>query len=343
MSGFSGFGQPTGTGAGFGQPTNTSFGQATTTGFGGSSTGTGFGAPAFGQATSGRSAFGAFGGSSVTVSGFGQPSTASPFGAPVVVKPAAAPKKEVKKKPVKDDSRSKPPRLFNLFNNEEFSDVKVITDQKADRREFHLHRAVICNSSAFFKAACKSNFREGIKKEITLPEMESDVFEYIGKWLYGQSLESENLKEDATLRIYQAADFLQIPELKQEILEKLTGDLEADIEKKSTKYESINKPLELVEGICRTATVSEWTTLQRIVRLAIAKDALTSKDLIEHAKGERDGAFFLPLLVGAYQKSITGAFCKHCLPKFWSSLEDSCNCFHCNVEIEQRPDSNEEK
>ena len=47
-----------------------------------------------------------------------------------------------------------------------------------------IHKNLACRDSSFFKAACKSGFREAESKEVKLPEDEPETFDNFVQWLY---------------------------------------------------------------------------------------------------------------------------------------------------------------
>ncbi|KAK6495151.1 hypothetical protein TWF481_003179 [Arthrobotrys musiformis] len=112
--------------------------------------------------------------------------------------------------------------LSLMLESGDYSDITVFAGP--DRVPFKLHRAVICQTSDFFKAACKHSFKEGNTKEIYLREIDPSTFRWIADWQYGKK---DKYNETWTsgreeLGIFKAADFLQIKRLRSEILESLT-------------------------------------------------------------------------------------------------------------------------
>lgn len=65
-----------------------------------------------------------------------------------------------------------------------------------ERKAFHLHRDLLCDRSAYFKAAFMGNFAEASSKEIQLPEDDDTAFELLVKWLYGGTLQQPKTDEE---------------------------------------------------------------------------------------------------------------------------------------------------
>jgi len=59
-------------------------------------------------------------------------------------------------------------------------------------QDFGVHKALICHSSPYFKAAFNSGFEETKTGIMKLPDAEPGVFELFSRWLYTESLWSES-------------------------------------------------------------------------------------------------------------------------------------------------------
>lgn len=54
-----------------------------------------------------------------------------------------------------------------------------------ERKEFRLHRDLLCQRSEFFKASFKGHFKEAETQELALPDDTVESFELLVGWLYG--------------------------------------------------------------------------------------------------------------------------------------------------------------
>jgi len=64
-----------------------------------------------------------------------------------------------------------------------------------DKAKFHIHKTLLCDASAFFKAALKPGFKESRNQKVKLPEDTTETFELFLSWLYAQEYKGmdENL------------------------------------------------------------------------------------------------------------------------------------------------------
>ncbi|EGX46048.1 hypothetical protein AOL_s00110g212 [Orbilia oligospora ATCC 24927] len=110
--------------------------------------------------------------------------------------------------------------LGHMLKDPDFTDVIVYVG--GDKEPFHLHRDIICQTSGFFKAACKpGSFKESIEKEIKLPSVHPITFRKVISWQYQQGYETHWTNGFNDYIIFKAADFLQIQGLREEVLESL--------------------------------------------------------------------------------------------------------------------------
>lgn len=57
-----------------------------------------------------------------------------------------------------------------------------------DKETFQALKTVICSQSPFFAAAFNGDFLEGHSQEITLDDVEKDVFAMMLKWMYREKI-----------------------------------------------------------------------------------------------------------------------------------------------------------
>lgn len=57
-----------------------------------------------------------------------------------------------------------------------------------DKETFQVLKTVICSQSPFFAAAFNGHFLEGQTQEITLDDVEKDIFVLMLKWMYRERI-----------------------------------------------------------------------------------------------------------------------------------------------------------
>lgn len=75
--------------------------------------------------------------------------------------------------------------------------AKIIVGAAAE--EFHVHSALLCESSMFFKGALDGSFKKTESQEVTLKDADTDTFQLVVHWLYHGLL--ERLADDGTFTI----------------------------------------------------------------------------------------------------------------------------------------------
>ncbi|KAL2844136.1 BTB/POZ protein [Aspergillus pseudoustus] len=70
--------------------------------------------------------------------------------------------------------------MKKLLLHGEYSDMKVVCEGFV----FHVHRAILCSQSPFFKAAINGNFKEAMTNTIDLPEDDLWTIEHVLSFLY---------------------------------------------------------------------------------------------------------------------------------------------------------------
>lgn len=102
----------------------------------------------------------------------------------------------------------------------------------ANKVPFHVHLDILCEASSVFEAAFCGEYKEASKYTMTLPEDSPDAFEGLTQWLYfknfpfnetaakGSPAEAEELYLQSAY-LYVAADKYNIPELKDDIIDRM--------------------------------------------------------------------------------------------------------------------------
>lgn len=102
------------------------------------------------------------------------------------------------------------------------------------RKEFVIHKALLCHLSPYFRSALNSVFIEGRNNAVELQDEDPACFQYIVAWMYRGTLcqfqyEGGSSREEAislctqTCRLYYLADFLRIEALLAQLLSYLHG------------------------------------------------------------------------------------------------------------------------
>ncbi|KAK6527616.1 hypothetical protein TWF694_004600 [Orbilia ellipsospora] len=221
--------------------------------------------------------------------------------------------------------------LITLFKDGRFSDVKILVGP--DKQCFDLHRAIITLRSRYFDAACREYFEEGRNREIWLQEIEPDVFASIANWMYdgGYDIATPGRPFSHThlINAYKAADYLQMPGLKQELLENFAKFLQmaatADDEpiKKEKGYEFYS----VLQELCAHSQVSQWVNLRTCAHIGLAYTPITKERLLSFSRDHPGSPLALALLVELYQGIVDSLLCATCQPAYVP--RNNRNCVKC--------------
>ncbi|KAF3909312.1 hypothetical protein ABW20_dc0109052 [Dactylellina cionopaga] len=107
-----------------------------------------------------------------------------------------------------------------LLRDPKFSDLTVLVGAKSPV-EFKLHRAILAERSTYFNKILNSAFLESKTNEIRLPEIKPSVFTLIVRYMYtGEYVyQSDKTNPEDLAGVYETADYLDIPDLKQAIMD----------------------------------------------------------------------------------------------------------------------------
>ena len=89
------------------------------------------------------------------------------------------------------------------------------------KKVWHLPEKLLKSKSAFFTAALKSGFAEGISKTIRLPEDDPDIFKYFVKWLYVGY--KPNFPPNFFVPLWALGDRLSCPLMQDDVMSGLVG------------------------------------------------------------------------------------------------------------------------
>ncbi|KAF3927928.1 hypothetical protein ABW20_dc0107609 [Dactylellina cionopaga] len=207
-------------------------------------------------------------------------------------------------------------RLLSLYQDPTYADIAVFAG--TEKQCFKLHRAVITHSSGYFKAACKACFEEGQNREVHLEEIEPDVFESIVIWMYGgeYKLDKASYKSAVIFSVYAAADYLQIPKMREDILNALAAFWEKDESHNIIHDVEEEDPYKLLQRLCSQARSSEWPQLRGCTKAVVAQLRLSAPDLVIFSKETPGNSFMLALLVEFYQNELMSLLCYPCQNRF---------------------------
>ncbi|KAK6519037.1 hypothetical protein TWF281_003726 [Arthrobotrys megalospora] len=215
-------------------------------------------------------------------------------------------------------------KLMRIFDDRDASDVTVTVGSKGT--VFYLHRLVICLTSGFFKAALKPNtFKEGITNEIHLPEIKSEAFKVISRWMYDGGLALEPAYGAHVQNVYDAADYLQMPTLKEELLDHLL---------KFTR----NKSLALLYSqrkdlfcffirFCNSCSTSDLGKLTKCAEFIILRLRPKPEELFQQIIDNSAGHLFTAAVIGAAQTLRLTSLCINChINSDRDAAEGMCGC-----------------
>ncbi|EPS42058.1 hypothetical protein H072_3840 [Dactylellina haptotyla CBS 200.50] len=163
------------------------------------------------------------------------------------------------------------PKSVWLLKDPKFSDIKVLAGTKAPV-EFKLHRAILAERSTFFNKILQSDFIESKTQEVLLPEVKPSVFALVVKYLYtGEYVSQQNEKSspDDIASMYEAADYLDIPDLKQVIMEMIWKKVENFAEELDVKL--VTAVLEML-----AKTFYETAKLEKLIQKLLERKKLGS-------------------------------------------------------------------
>ncbi|KAF3228381.1 hypothetical protein TWF106_007413 [Orbilia oligospora] len=192
--------------------------------------------------------------------------------------------------------------LAHMFESRDFADVTVFVGATA----FHLHRSVLCSSSGFFKTACKTDtFKEGITREIHLPEIDVATFERVIAWQYEQGYDIPWSSGHSDFLMFQAADYLQIQSLRQEVLKHLAKVCETklcELRRDSEEF-VMEELLDNFSKMCEIGHKSELELLSDIAKSIACHWDIDVEGLLDTLNDGTYGNIFLAVMLGVHRSS----------------------------------------
>ncbi|THY70307.1 hypothetical protein D6C93_10538, partial [Aureobasidium pullulans] len=86
--------------------------------------------------------------------------------------------------------------------------AQIIVGPPGSTQTFNIHKKLLCDSSAYFKAALNNGFAETTSQKIALDDEDPNIFHIFASWLYHPIivLPSEDQEEEHLLKLYLFAD-----------------------------------------------------------------------------------------------------------------------------------------
>ncbi|RHZ57706.1 hypothetical protein Glove_384g30 [Diversispora epigaea] len=105
-----------------------------------------------------------------------------------------------------------------LFNNPKYSDVTIICAKSV---KLHCYRAILAARSEVFDRLLFNGMKESFEQEIKFPEINAQAMKIILEFLYTGDFSNEDLSLKFLVDAYFAADFFQLLNLQDHIINKL--------------------------------------------------------------------------------------------------------------------------
>ncbi|KAK6527615.1 hypothetical protein TWF694_004599 [Orbilia ellipsospora] len=210
------------------------------------------------------------------------------------------------------------------------TDVKVFCGE--EKLCFDMHLARITTKSQYFERAFKMLYKEGQTREITLEDIETDTFHEIASWIYGRTYEvlEENYDRISVVEVYAAANYLQMHDLKKDLLSQVAEFLKRQVDKEPGLNYDEPQPLILLQKLSEHAQISEWIELRECIRPAIQYGYMEPEDLVRVGRELPGSSFFLAMMVECYNDLLNSLACNRCQADQKSPCQRGIICKGCN-------------
>ncbi|KAF3917683.1 hypothetical protein AA313_de0208989 [Arthrobotrys entomopaga] len=210
------------------------------------------------------------------------------------------------------------------------ADVEVFCGE--EMVAFNMHLAKIMSKSDYFERALKMFYIEGQTREITLEDIKPSSFEVIAKWIYGGGFEIKDgaYDRDLVINTYAAANYLQMQDLKRDILSQLAQLFERDVDRRRSYQREEKFPLTVLEKISGHAQISEWIEFRACVRPAIRYGYMEPVDLVNIGRELPGSSFLLAVMVECYNDLLNSFACNRCQANQKNPCEPNLACKGCN-------------
>ncbi|KAF3917558.1 hypothetical protein AA313_de0202531 [Arthrobotrys entomopaga] len=240
----------------------------------------------------------------------------------------------INKSPGSNDRSGGNSILSTIYRNKEYSDIKIFAGTRPEAQQcFDLHRVIITAKSKYFAAACKECFQEGKKKEITL-DIESYIFEIIAKWMYecGIDLFGEIFDPQTVIAVFAGADYLQIADMKVDILRQLG---KAFVDPQPHFGAKTLDPYVFTRDLFAYAHLFEWESLRDCVRCLVKSWYILPTEIMKLAKEEPAATLFMAVLIEVFQEALDTEICGPCRTR--KDYATGLQCKACRNKICSKP------
>ncbi|KAF3908882.1 hypothetical protein AA313_de0203914 [Arthrobotrys entomopaga] len=233
----------------------------------------------------------------------------------------------------------RPPSLLHMLQDRDFSDVTVFVG--IDSVPFHLHKAIICASTLFFRTALKPRaFKESYTCEVCLPEIQPKTFYNVVWWMYGgpaAGTSALNGYDYDIVHTYQAAEFLMMKDYRRDILIRAAQVFRQSLDPSQGvpphyQGKKFNHPLKIMREICVTAGRGDWDILRPAIDAAVACCRLDAKDMLYKVdQPEIMSALIMESMEEKLDMTLCDE-CQDCILKVSKAKED-LRCLKCKKEL----------
>src|SRR2546421_5865888 len=149
--------------------------------------------------------------------------------------------------------------LRSLINNPKYSDIEILC---GDEKKLYGCRAILAARSEVFDRLLYNGMKESNEKQVSFPKINSFEMEIILEYIYTGSIKEESLSKDNIVEAFYLADYFQLPDLQNLIIEIVKNNL--------GKNPTENCLPELLSKIADTMPLSEDNILLNLLVETVA-------------------------------------------------------------------------
>ncbi|KAK6330421.1 hypothetical protein TWF696_003518 [Orbilia brochopaga] len=213
-----------------------------------------------------------------------------------------------------DCNRGDGKTFIELLNSGAMSDIIVTVGPEKDF--FELHKNIITLQSNLLETLCSEGSKKPGTTELILPQVDGHTFRIILEWMYDGKRALRQLDNDEKfLTIYKAADFLDMPQLKIDIIGLLSHMIAIDFKQQNDPgyVRIVASPKELVRKIGSSSHLRDWEALKPLFGVMVKEYTTSPKD--EFKDGDPNGKeLMLALAIDALEEErLARARCTSCI------------------------------
>src|SRR6266480_1407935 len=110
-----------------------------------------------------------------------------------------------------------------LINNSKYSDIEILC---GDEKKLLGCRAILAARSEVFDGLLYNGMKESYEKQISFPDINSVVMKIILEYIYTGLIKEESLTKDNMVEVFYVADYFQLPDLQNLIINTIKDNLE---------------------------------------------------------------------------------------------------------------------